>query len=71
MSIVNKKTPPPTPYDDARWHLHRAKCKLEGFWIGIWGRVRDARHHLEQARLAVAAIEEMEGGEGDVHRVQR
>lgn len=63
MSIVNRPAykAPPTPYDDARWHLHRVECKLSGFWLGIWGRIRDARHHLEQARLAVNAIEEMDG----------
>ena len=63
-----KKTP--TPFDDARWHLHRVECKLEGFWLGIWGRVRDARHHLEQVRLAVAAIEEQDGA-APVERLQK
>lgn len=70
MIHAKKEKAPPTPYDDARWHLGRAQKKLSGFWLGLFWRVRDARENIEQARLAVAAIEEMEGT-AVVDRVQK
>lgn len=48
------------PKSDAFWHIGRAKAKLSSPWIRIWGSVRDALHHIDQAELAVNAIHEEE-----------
>ena len=58
----NKK--PPTPLEDVRWHVQMATLKLAGWWwIGAFWNVREARGHLEQARLALHAHEEQAGAQ--------
>lgn len=56
--MVEKRLP--TPLEDADYYLRKAGEKLSSRWIGVWGRVRDARHYLEQARLALHAHHEQE-----------
>ncbi len=67
--MTTKLSPREQAFNDVEWHLARVGWKLGGFWLGIWGRVRDARHHLEQAELALNALKEMEGT-AEVERLQ-
>ncbi len=53
-------------YKDAEWHLDKAFQRLAGLRWLFFGVV--ARHHVDQARLAVNALKETEGA-AEVHRI--
>lgn len=67
-----KKTPQLDPreqaYKDAEWHLEKALGRLAGLRWLVFGAA--ARHHVEQARLAVNALKETEGT-AEVERLQK
>lgn len=59
MNSTAQLDPREQAYKDAFWHLQKAADRLEGLLGLLLGYA--ARHHIEQARLAVNALKESEG----------